>query len=62
MGVDVALHAVSPERRTPAHEGVGDTESFKIAISVEGFPESRIDELRQKECPKQCSGTAGNHL
>ena len=52
-GVDIAPRNVAPyaiclhERRSAAHERIGDTKSLKVMTVVEGFPEWRIDEFRE---------------
>jgi len=63
-GVDIAPRNVAPyaislhERRSTAHERIGDTKAFKIMTVVEGFLERRIDEFREQKRPEQCSGAA----
>ena len=62
-GIDIATHNIAPyavclhERRSATHEGISDTDPLKIMTVVEGFPEWRINKLRQEQCPKQRAGT-----
>jgi hypothetical protein len=57
---DIAAGAVRFEkRRAPAHEWVGDGDSFEMLAIEIGSPQGWVSKLGQEETAEECTGTTG---
>jgi hypothetical protein len=66
--IDVVARHVAPdavgfdERRTTAHEGIGNGDPFQVVGGVENFPERLVTEFGKEKPSKQRPRLRANHL